>query len=93
MAPFRAHEYLNIGNKPGRLILNGFDGVAKSGEMLLVLGRPGSGCSTFLKTVSGELHGLKVDPDSEFAYNGIVALRKTPRNLVLTVNKASPRRR
>jgi ATP-binding cassette subfamily G (WHITE) protein 2 (SNQ2) len=35
------------------LILNGIDGVVKEGEMLLVLGRPGSGCTTLLKTLAG----------------------------------------
>ncbi|KAH7382111.1 ABC-transporter [Pyrenochaeta sp. MPI-SDFR-AT-0127] len=71
MAPFRMHEYVNFEKKPRKVILNGFDGVTKSGEMLLVLGRPGSGCSTFLKAVSGELYGLKVDKNSGFVYNGI----------------------
>jgi energy-coupling factor transporter ATP-binding protein EcfA2 len=33
-------------------ILRDFDGLVKSGEMLVVLGRPGSGCSTFLKTIA-----------------------------------------
>src|SRR3954469_8875039 len=43
---------------PEKTILNEFDGVLKSGEMLVVLGRPGSGCSTLLKTLTGELRGL-----------------------------------
>ena len=30
-------------------ILEGFEGLVRSGEMLVVLGRPGSGCSTLLK--------------------------------------------
>jgi ATP-binding cassette, subfamily G (WHITE), member 2, PDR len=42
-------------------ILRDFDGLVESGEMLVVLGRPGSGCSTFLKTISGEAHGFTVD--------------------------------
>ncbi|OCK82353.1 ABC-transporter [Lepidopterella palustris CBS 459.81] len=71
MAPFRMHEYVSFGKKPETTILNGFDGVVKSGETLLVLGRPGSGCSTFLKTLAGELHGLKIDEDSVVHYNGI----------------------
>ncbi|KAG6909484.1 hypothetical protein DXG01_017206 [Tephrocybe rancida] len=37
---------------PVRNILSGFEGVVKPGEMLLVLGRPGSGCTTFLKTMA-----------------------------------------
>jgi ATP-binding cassette subfamily G (WHITE) protein 2 (PDR) len=43
----------------------------KSGEMLIVLGRPGSGCSTLLKTMTGEMHGLQVDEQSTIHYNGI----------------------
>ncbi|KAG0701470.1 ABC-2 type transporter-domain-containing protein [Suillus ampliporus] len=35
-------------------ILSGFEGVVTPGEMLLVLGRPGSGCSTFLKTLANQ---------------------------------------
>lgn len=53
-------------------ILHGFDGVVHSGEMLLVLGRPGSGCSTFLKTISGDIHGLHIEtPQSHLNYQGI----------------------
>ncbi|KAJ5972447.1 CDR ABC transporter [Penicillium vulpinum] len=36
-----------------RPILSGFSGTIEPGEMLLVLGKPGSGCTTFLKTLSG----------------------------------------
>ncbi|KAJ7852075.1 hypothetical protein B0H14DRAFT_3085739 [Mycena olivaceomarginata] len=39
---------------PLRNILEGFSGVVRPGEMLLVLGRPGSGCSTFLKTLANQ---------------------------------------
>ncbi|RXW18211.1 hypothetical protein EST38_g7644 [Candolleomyces aberdarensis] len=35
-------------------ILSGFEGVVRPGEMLLVLGRPGSGCSTFLKVLANQ---------------------------------------
>ena len=38
-------------------ILRGFRGVAKPSEMILVLGRPGSGCSTFLKVISNQRFG------------------------------------
>ncbi|VDC00110.1 unnamed protein product [Peniophora sp. CBMAI 1063] len=41
-------------NPPVRDILSGFEGVVKPGEMLLVLGSPGSGCTTLLKTLSNE---------------------------------------
>lgn len=52
-------------------ILRNFDGLVKSGEMLVVLGRPGSGCSTLLKTISGETHGFYIDNASEINYQGI----------------------
>lgn len=38
-------------------ILHDFRGVAKPGEMILVLGRPGSGCTTFLKVITNQRFG------------------------------------
>ncbi|TVY45496.1 ZEB2-regulated ABC transporter [Lachnellula subtilissima] len=52
-------------------ILRDFDGLIRSGEMLVVLGRPGSGCSTLLKTISGETHGYFVDEKTSINYQGI----------------------
>ncbi|KAG5727434.1 Brefeldin A resistance protein [Termitomyces sp. T112] len=49
---------------PVRSILNQFEGIIKPGEMLLVLGRPGSGCTTFLKTMANmreEYHAVNGD--------------------------------
>ncbi|GME28651.1 ABC transporter-like protein [Neofusicoccum parvum] len=71
MTPFRLQEYLGLGQKNEKRILKNFDGLLKSGELLIVLGRPGSGCSTLLKTICGELHGLALDGDSTINYNGI----------------------
>jgi ATP-binding cassette, subfamily G (WHITE), member 2, PDR len=51
-------------------ILRSFDGVVNRGEMLVVLGPPGSGCSTLLKTIAGETNGLYVDDKSYFNYQG-----------------------
>lgn len=51
-------------------ILRNLDGLVESGEMLVVLGPPGSGCSTFLKTVTGETHGFFVDSNSHLNYQG-----------------------
>ncbi|KAF5642396.1 ABC transporter CDR4 [Fusarium tjaetaba] len=52
-------------------IISDFDGLVKSGELLLVLGRPGSGVSTLLKTIAGHTHGLHLDDSSEFNYQVI----------------------
>ena len=68
LAPLRLGKFFSKG--PEKTILNEFDGVLKSGEMLVVLGRPGSGCSTLLKSLMGELHGLDMKPQSEVHYNG-----------------------
>ncbi|TKA65501.1 hypothetical protein B0A49_05715, partial [Cryomyces minteri] len=52
-------------------ILRSFDGLVNSGEMVVVLGSPGSGCSTLLKTISGETHGFVVEDGSYLNYQGI----------------------
>ena len=56
-------------------ILRNFDGLVRSGEMLVVLGRPGSGCSTFLKTLAGEMNGIHVDQNSHINYQGKYHIR------------------
>ncbi|KAG2177326.1 hypothetical protein INT43_007983 [Umbelopsis isabellina] len=40
-------------NKSERIILNDQTGFVKDGEMLLVLGRPGAGCTSLLRVLSG----------------------------------------
>jgi hypothetical protein len=51
-------------------ILHNFEGVIEEGELLLVLGPPGAGCSTLLKTISGETAGLEVDDQSYMNFRG-----------------------
>lgn len=55
-------------------ILQGFNGLILPGEMLLVLGRPGSGCSTFLKTLAGDTRGFQVNEEAIINYNGMTTL-------------------
>lgn len=69
LAPLRIGEIFS-GKKEHRHILHGFNGLLKSGELLAVLGRPGSGCSTFLKSICGELNGLDLGKTSTIHYNG-----------------------
>ncbi|KAF1834047.1 hypothetical protein BDW02DRAFT_353173 [Decorospora gaudefroyi] len=68
LAPFRAREV--FGKSERKQILHRFDGIIRAGELCVVLGRPGSGCSTLLKALTGELHGLDTD-ESVIHYNGI----------------------
>lgn len=70
LSPFRLKESFS-GGKTHRKILHSFDACVKPGELLVVLGRPGSGCSTFLKSVCGELHGLAVEDPLAIRYGGI----------------------
>lgn len=70
--PFRfASKALTGRLSPRRRILHSFDGVLEGGELLLVLGRPGSGCTTFLKTLCGHLGGLTMEPGSSIHFEGI----------------------
>ncbi|KAJ5895287.1 ZEB2-regulated ABC transporter 1 [Penicillium taxi] len=52
-------------------ILRQFDGLIQPGEMCIVLGPPGSGCSSFLKAISGERNGIYIGENSFFNYQGI----------------------
>ncbi|KAI1635230.1 ABC-2 type transporter-domain-containing protein [Biscogniauxia mediterranea] len=69
-APIMLREWISS-RKQKIQILRDFDGLVNSGEMLLVLGRPGSGVSTLLKTISGQTKGLYLDPQSQFSYQGV----------------------
>ncbi|KAI0408526.1 ABC-2 type transporter-domain-containing protein [Xylaria palmicola] len=63
-----------LGNKGKKIdILRDFDGMVRKGEMLVVLGPPGSGCSTFLKSIAGETNGIYIDDGTYFNYQGITA--------------------
>ncbi|KAI1076618.1 ABC-2 type transporter-domain-containing protein [Whalleya microplaca] len=56
-------------------ILQDFHGLVRSGEMLLVLGRPVSGCTTFLKALAGDTHGIFIGEESRVNYEGIPYIR------------------
>ncbi|KAI9709653.1 MAG: hypothetical protein M1812_007631 [Candelaria pacifica] len=57
------------GQPPVRTILNSFTGCIRPGEMLLVLGRPGSGCSTFLKVLGNQRFGYE-SIEGDVTYGG-----------------------
>ncbi|KFA50638.1 hypothetical protein S40293_04917 [Stachybotrys chartarum IBT 40293] len=67
----RLGEMFSFGKKQPKQILHSVDGLIKPGELVIVLGRPGSGCSTYLKALTGELHGLSVGEKSVIHYDGI----------------------
>ena len=52
-------------------ILKPMDGLIKKGTVTVVLGRPGAGCTTFLKTISSHTYGFHVDKNSVISYDGL----------------------
>ncbi|KAF6817466.1 ABC multidrug transporter [Colletotrichum sojae] len=67
-----AASWLSPSKKKQRIdILHSLEGVVQSGEMLAVLGPPGSGCSTLLKTIAGDTHGFHITDGSSLNYQGI----------------------
>jgi ABC-type glutathione transport system ATPase component len=56
--------------KGERYLLKDFSGCVKSGEMMLVVGRPGSGCTTFLKALAG-LHNGYAGVEGEVRYGSM----------------------
>lgn len=55
-----------------RDLLSDFNGCIRPGEMLLVLGRPGSGCSTFLKVLGNQRSGFEA-VEGDVTYGGTTA--------------------
>ncbi|OAA66038.1 ABC drug exporter AtrF [Cordyceps fumosorosea ARSEF 2679] len=55
-----------------RELIRDFTGVVRPGEMMLVLGRPGAGCSTFLKAIANNRETF-VAVDGDVRYGGISA--------------------
>lgn len=60
MGPVNALRNISaLRNPPVKTILDKFEGCIRPGEMLLVLGRPGSGCTTLLKTLASYRDGFR----------------------------------
>lgn len=52
-------------------ILKPMDGCLQPKELCVVLGRPGAGCSTFLRTIAAQTYGFKLDPNTKISYSGL----------------------
>lgn len=55
-----------------RTLINDFTGIVRDGEMMLVLGRPGSGCTSFLKAIANK-RGEYAAIEGDISYGGITA--------------------
>ncbi|KAJ8097450.1 ABC-2 type transporter-domain-containing protein [Lipomyces tetrasporus] len=69
----RAHGPSSLRPKPPvRTIIQDFNGLVRAGQMLLVLGSPGSGTTTLLRALTNQRDGY-VAVDGEVIYDGIDA--------------------
>ncbi|KAE8225748.1 hypothetical protein CF319_g1535 [Tilletia indica] len=72
--------FLKLANRIGLLrnenqsrnIISGFSGFARPYQMTLVVGRPGSGCSTFLKVIANQRQGY-LGVEGDVKYSGVDA--------------------
>ncbi|EXJ86854.1 hypothetical protein A1O3_03808 [Capronia epimyces CBS 606.96] len=72
------------GKPPVRELLSHFDGCVRPGEMLLVLGRPGAGCSTFLKVFCNQRDGFEgVEGDVTYGGTDAKTMKKDFRGEVI----------
>lgn len=71
--------------KGQRYLLKDFSGVLKPGEMMLVVGRPGSGCTTFLKALAG-LTDSYAGVDGDVYYGALKAGSKAMKPLIADVS-------
>ncbi|KAJ5768874.1 ABC multidrug transporter atrF [Penicillium odoratum] len=64
---------LQFGKKPPvRELIRDFSGSVREGEMMLVLGRPGAGCTTFLKAIANDRQAF-AGVKGEVSYGGLSA--------------------
>ncbi|KAI9371483.1 ABC-2 type transporter-domain-containing protein [Aspergillus egyptiacus] len=64
---------MRFGKKPPvRDLVHDFTGSVRAGEMMLVLGRPGAGCSTFLKAIANDRNAFAA-VEGEVSYGGLSA--------------------
>ncbi|WFD27171.1 hypothetical protein MNAN1_002167 [Malassezia nana] len=71
LSPIRLFSSIqSILHRPVKTILEDVEGCVKPGEMLLVLGRPGSGCTSFLKALASYRDGFR-SVDGTILYEGL----------------------
>ncbi|KAI1172775.1 ABC-2 type transporter-domain-containing protein [Nemania sp. FL0916] len=66
---------LQLRKPPTRTLISDFTGCVRDGEMMLILGRPGAGCSTFLKAITNNIEAFAA-VEGDVSYGGIPAKRQ-----------------
>ncbi|KAF4119572.1 ABC-type branched-chain amino acid transport system, ATPase component [Geosmithia morbida] len=73
-----------VSKPPVRELLSNFDGCVRPGELLLVLGRPGAGCTTFLKVFANQRSGFEsIDGDVTYGGTGADEMAKRFRGEII----------
>ncbi|KAF7594854.1 hypothetical protein BBP40_008184 [Aspergillus hancockii] len=65
-------SWFDQGKEPSRKLLHDFRGHLAAKELLMVIGRPGSGCTTFLKAIS-HMHAEYKSTTGSLSYGGVEA--------------------
>ncbi|KAI0905253.1 ABC-2 type transporter-domain-containing protein [Ustulina deusta] len=71
----RLFPSLQFRKPPTRTLIHDFTGCVRDGEMMLVLGRPGAGCSTFLKVITNNRESFAA-VEGDVSYGGIPAKKQ-----------------
>ncbi|KAG1466250.1 hypothetical protein G6F56_004724 [Rhizopus delemar] len=70
LSVFNFYKIFKKKDSSTKVILDNLTGCCRDGEMLLVLGRPGAGCSSFLKVIAN-MRGSYTRIDGTVSYGGI----------------------
>ncbi|GAV46590.1 hypothetical protein ZYGR_0A01820 [Zygosaccharomyces rouxii] len=72
LLPYTIFKFLKgVRHRRMRKIIRNVNAFALPGEMVLVLGRPGSGCSSFLKTAAGVTDQFAGGVEGDIMYDGV----------------------
>lgn len=69
--PLTIVRAIKLGRTHTRRILFNVNAIAKPGEAVLVIGRPGAGCTSFLKTVAGTDMNMYTKLEGDIRYDGV----------------------
>ncbi|KAI1387801.1 ATP-binding cassette transporter [Hypoxylon trugodes] len=76
---FNPALYLSNRPQPSRTLIHPMSGILRGGETLIIIGKPGSGCTTFLKTLANMREEYEA-VGGEVLYNGLDAVEMKSRH-------------
>lgn len=67
----KSKNFISKVRPPTFSILKSMDGKFDKGDLCVVLGRPGAGCTTLLKSIAAQTYGFNVSENSKIIYDGL----------------------